>query len=685
MFSTICTTTMSRPGRPLMPAVLAVLAALHTVPAPAQELPVEIELSALDGSNGFVLRGVEASNAGSDVAGLGDYNGDGIDDLLIGARGTDLFNGEAYVVFGRSDGFPAELALTDFRDSPDGITLFGDDSASLGEGVAAAGDRNGDGLADLVVAEPRRNRDDVFDAGAIWYAFGDVSPTDRVADSALQGNLLGVNRDTRLGWSVDVAGDIDGDGRDDLVIGTYGRDAYVLFEPTNGLTTDQFLGSNGFVVTQINSQRRRGTVSAAGDFNGDGIDDVVIAGETVFKEHDAYLIFGRFRRFEASLDVFDLDGFNGFRIADGTSSDSDVSVDGGGDVNGDGVDDVVIAIASEADDTGRLYVLYGRRGTFDADFALGDVDGSNGFVINGVAAGGRAGTSVSITGDINQDGIADLIIGAPAASPGGRQNAGQTYVVFGRRGGFGASFDLADIDGANGFVINGADAGDRVGTVVAGDVNADGVGDALIGVEIDGGSSAGAAYVVYGQRTVRAADLAVDISPDADPVEQGAPIEYTVSVTNDGPDVATMVTVNTALDACLAAPVTVGCLEDPLGVPGCSLPDVPAGGMASFTITVDTQSCPPGVLISTVDVLGAEDDPDAADNAASATTMLSRRNGDVNADGCIDRNDQAITVIAVRRGIDGMRFDIDGDGLVTFADVSFLAGLFDNPDGGACN
>lgn len=672
---------------------LALLAALQALPAIAQEFPSEIELSALDGNNGFALTGVTASNAGSDVAGVGDFNGDGIDDLLIGARGADFFNGEAYVVFGRSEGFAAELPLTDFRDSQDGFTISGTNFASAGEAVGAAGDNDGDGLGDLLIGEPRLNLDGTDDNGASWIGFSSLGSGDRPLGEFFDAGLLGDIGGLRVGSSVDGAGDVDGDGLDDVVVGTFFRDIYVLTAPAFILPTDGLSGSNGFNVTGLSASSLRDSVSGAGDFNGDGIDDVVIAGEgNPFDPNDgtfdAYVIFGSNTGFAPTLDVDELDGTNGIRISDdrvGGGTDG-VAVDGGGDVNGDGIADIAIGVPYQANDTGSVYVVYGNNGPFDATLDLIDLDGNTGFVINGVAEDDETGTSLSVTGDINQDGIADLLIGAPGASPDGRESAGKVYVVYGRSGGFGASIDLADLDGTNGFVINGENNFDLVGNVVsaAGDVNADGVGDVLIGVE-NANRFAGAAFVVYGQRTARVADIAVEVLASPDPAEQSAPIDYSVTVTNDGPNTATLVTVNSTLDACLSAPVTVGCLEDPIGLPTCTLPDIPAGESASFTITAGTERCAPTDVISTFEVFGDAEDPDTGNNATSTTTSLTRRSGDIDANGCIDRGDQRITVFAVRQGITNARFDVDGDGAVTFADVVFLTGLFDNPDGAVCD
>ena len=115
---------------------------------------------------------------------------------------------------------------------------------------------------------------------------------------------------------------------------------------------------------------------------------------------------------------------------------------------------------------------------FNSIFNLADLDGSNGFAINGINSGDRAGFSVSNAGDINNDGIADVIIGAPSSLPGGRTGAGESYVVFGGANvGSTGNFNLANLNGSNGFVINQANAGDfnEVSVNNAGDINNDGM------------------------------------------------------------------------------------------------------------------------------------------------------------------------------------------------------------------
>ncbi|MDJ0685091.1 MAG: cadherin-like domain-containing protein, partial [Alphaproteobacteria bacterium] len=498
-----------------------------------------IKLGALDESNGFRLDGITFNdNSGGSVSGAGDVNGDGFDDLIVGAVGGDPNNasgaGESYVVFGKAGGFGASLSLSSL-DGTNGFRLNGITINDYsGRSVSGAGDVNGDGFDDLIIGADRAGPNNVDRTGESYVVFGKASGFGPSLDLAsLDGTngfrLDGIDSDDRSGRLVSGAGDVNGDGFDDLIVGAYFADpndvdrageSYVVFGAAGGFAASLDLasldGTNGFRLDGIDSDDRSGrSVSGAGDVNGDGFDDLIIgapdADPNSSQSGESYVVFGAAGGFAASLDLASLDGTNGFRLDGIDSGDtSGISVSGAGDVNGDGFDDLIVGARrgdpNGANNAGESYVVFGKAGGFGASLDLSALNGQNGFRLDGIDPNDLSGGSVSGAGDVNGDGFDDLIVGAERASPNGVSGAGESYVVFGKAGGFGPSLDLATLgtpDGAAGFRLDGIDTNDLSGGSVsgAGDVNGDGFDDLIIGArranQIDAFGT-GESYVVFG-------------------------------------------------------------------------------------------------------------------------------------------------------------------------------------------
>ena len=420
----------------------------------------QFNLFAVNGSNGFSISGSNAySPRGISVSSAGDVNSDGFDDIIIGVPEA-ISNGQykagsTYVVFGKAGGFSANLDLSEL-DGSNGFVINGNNH--LGYSVSSAGDINGDGFDDIIIGDPLAASNDQRFTGVSYVVFGKAEDFDATFD------LSSLN------------------------------------------------GSNGFVINGISAYDSSGrSVSSAGDVNGDGFDDLIIgaSGADPNGQSNAgasYVVFGQAGGFSATLNLSQLDSSNGFVINGISAGDgSQISVSSAGDVNGDGFKDLIIG-AFYADpngqrDAGVSYVVFGSAEGFDPTLNLSELDGSNGFVMNGVNAGDTLGFSVSSAGDFNGDGFDDIIIGAHYADPNGEIGAGSTYVVFGKAEEFDPTLDLSQLDGSNGFVINGinrTNSGYSVSS--AGDVNGDGFDDIIIGARPEWlGGGDGQSAVVFGQ------------------------------------------------------------------------------------------------------------------------------------------------------------------------------------------
>ena len=444
---------------------------------------------------------------------VGDFNDDGIDDLLIGARFADGPDdsreeaGEAYVIFGSRDlGGSIDLG----RGEQD-LTIFGANveiSAPDGLGVGvAAGDVNDDGIDDIIVSAPFSegpSADFRTDRGEVYVIFGrsDLGGTIDIAEEAQDVTIIAAEGFSLLGDSMRI-GDVNGDGIDDMILGApfAGREpgaphggprtelgeVYVVFgSSTLSGSISIAQGQQDFTISGPEQWSELGDAMAVGDVNGDGIDDIIAVAEADDAPEGSRPNAG------AVYVVFGSESLGG--MVDTAKDEQDVVILGvgphdalgfcaaSGDINDDGIDDILLvaqrgdAAGGSRDTSGEAYVILGSSdlgGTIDV--LAGDQD------ITIFGADAHDLLSSCLAGhDVNGDGIGDIILGTGFARgpDNGRDRSGEAYVIFGSAD-LAATLDLAV--GSHDVALFGAEAGDHFGSAVGmGDLNGDGSEEMIV-------------------------------------------------------------------------------------------------------------------------------------------------------------------------------------------------------------
>jgi hypothetical protein len=511
-----------RAGLLLTASILAATALTRA--AVAAEFQPTIDLVTLDGQMGF------KTGPGKAIASAGDVNGDGFDDFIIGDPGAGFAgtaSGAAYVVFGDVGAVGPPFNLSSL-DGKNGFRLLGGAAGdAAGRSVSGAGDVNHDGFDDNIVGAPGTDQKGL-NTGAAYVVFGKAKgflPSINLATlTAVTGfRLDGEKAGDYAANSVSGAGDVNGDGFADVILKAPGADphgsgsgtAYVVFGRPESfgrvVNLAALAGPDGFRIdgeSPNDSCTNSGGVASAGDFNGDGFDDLIMgfpckatAVDGYHSNHgSAYIVFGKASGFVPSLALSSLTGVDGFRIDGGKPAGPDGWYDGVGssvssaaDVNGDGFDDVVIGqycLTPECNFYSDSYVVFGKASGFGPTFELSALNGQNGFRFFTPDEFEYSNIAVSGAGDVNGDGFTDVMFGEYYAASW----RGAAYVVFGKPAGFTSVVSSASLNGVNGFQLLGGLPYDAAGAVVAGvgDINGDGFAD--MGLTADSVS-----YLVYGR------------------------------------------------------------------------------------------------------------------------------------------------------------------------------------------
>ncbi len=524
------------------------------------------------------LMGWDRNSTGWSVSSAGDVNNDGYDDILIGGNNTNGGQGEVFLVFGRSlvnwtslADVNGNFSFTNLSKANQTVRFIGRTSTGhVGHVVSSAGDVNNDGYDDILMTADWQGEVYLIlgRSTANWNALTDVNGNFNLASmSDANQTVRFIGKDygegPNLGTHFSSAGDVNNDGYDDILLGAYfaaptglqSGDANLILGRSTADWATLTDASGNFNLTNMSDAnqtvrfiaRSPGdwvgiAVSNAGDVNNDGYDDVLIgasravgSGVAIAGEGEVYLIMGRSTANWAALtnasNNFDLNAtsdanqtvrFIGRNQNDAAGSSACIA----GDVNNDGYADIVIgAMAADGGgaDSGEVYLIMGRStANWDTltdaggNFNLDNMSKANQTVRfigrnAGEAIGGAKG--LSIAGDVNNDGYADILIGSPAASGGGG-GSGEVYMILGRSTAdwdtltdASGNFNLDNMSDANQTVrFIGRNAGDQVGfsvNIAAGDVNNDGYPDIIMGAQgaDGGGSNAGEAYMIMGRST----------------------------------------------------------------------------------------------------------------------------------------------------------------------------------------
>jgi hypothetical protein len=417
---------------------------------------------------------------GAALDGAGDVNGDGYDDVILGAYGYDdgqTDEGAAFVIHGNATGLDS---------GPNWAIESNQANAWLGYEAAGAGDVNGDGYADVIVGAPKWSNGQSAEGGA-WVYHGSVTGVETTSSWSDESDQVGAN----FGWSVASAGDVDGNGADDVIVGAYlasnGQTneglAHIYLGSGAGLaSTPAWTGESNLYKASFGYD-----VAGMGDVNGDGYDDVIVGDPNYgWASHQRGYAFGYHGGAGGPDTTAD------WAVAGQSGAEFGWAVAGAGDVNGDGYDDAIVggpdydgAFHAE----GRALVFHGSSSGLSTS-ADTEILGQQDYI--------EVGYDVAGAGDVNGDGYADVVVGAYKYTDGER-NEGAAFLYLGSASGIDADRRSWQDESDQAWANFGR------GVAGAGDVNADGLFDLIIAAPsyYNGESEEGQAYLYLGQSTER--------------------------------------------------------------------------------------------------------------------------------------------------------------------------------------
>jgi hypothetical protein len=386
-------------------------------------------LAALDGTNGFIItsQSQDSSAFGSEVADIGDINGDKINDLAIMGPGKG-YSRQAFIIFGNKTW--SQTFDVGSLNGKNGFAVEAGDEVLFVRKISTAGDFNSDGVSDVLVS--------AYSLGGyneVLVLFGQTMPFSSIVSLSGFNFTISTNvlRQYLIGKSISKLGDVNQDGIDDIAVGAPNSDsgagrAYVIYGQntlSNGVLLEDLNSTTGFYI-QGSSSNVGAVVSYLGDVNGDTLNDIGISDHQYedTTPGSSYVVFGN-RNFNNSVSLQSLDGDNGFVITQNISNNGyGAIIQGIGYYNNDSFPDIAISLPDV--NITSTYIIYGQS-LFSATYNISNLKGLNAEVIPSVGPGDMLGSSVAGFGDINGDNKTDIILGAS----GVMYHCGTMYAIFG--------------------------------------------------------------------------------------------------------------------------------------------------------------------------------------------------------------------------------------------------------------
>ena len=589
------TLQFTQSAAPISSSLLSMTSSPVPTSTPSPSLPSIASINVSDTATfiGSMIVGVGSNDHSGFLVDMGrDLNGDGYGDLIIGSEshaGTfgRATSGEVDIIYGSSN--LTQVSISSLN-SMEGVRIFSEDATDVDRFVTHLGDINADGYVDLAIGSPSLNQVAIYFGGQSPFLNGigshtvsaaTYAPTDKstaifttattatttmIVTSTLTGSTTsltrGVNTTFNSSFITNSSANLSHGGGKTLLQNRRRRN---VAESSYSITSIPFIIAGPVATTIFNGAPIGSTVSDAGDVNGDGISDLIIGG---FGQ--AFLVLGSKNMTSAlqlqsfpviynnSKGYYNIDASNSYIIlSSGTHSSGSLfgmTVHGVGDVNGDGLADVAVSDPSAASadgslyNVGKIYVVYGQHywagasalmannmnASSNSMFArvytinVSSLSGASGFVIYGTEANAFLGGSVAF-GDFNGDNYSDIYIGAAHDNPQGISGAGTTRILFGKNEMPAVVWDYSII-GTSGLRIDGGTVGELSSYALAGagDFNKDGFADLLIGEPLyhfGGAMDSGRAMLIFGHQCIFSSPLSLESLNHsmAIPIFSGAP------------------------------------------------------------------------------------------------------------------------------------------------------------------